>query len=570
MGRANQPKDAPHRYELPSGTRPTAARRTADCRDDDAESKPLVTEERLNALVNNAPLVLFSLDLQGIFRTCAGRGLEIMGLCEKDLIGRSAVDVLGAVPIIEFEGRKSVWKDAIARALSGEYVRGQSEVGGTTFDVRFVPTAGQDGELAEVVGVATDAAERGATLDKLALRDRLAAFGTLATGVAHEINNPLTYVLAHVEFSARKLRAQTATGARCDEALVLQSLGHATEGLDRIRKIVRGLMSFAQGSAVEQRTLVDVRALLEASIQMAWHEIRHRARLVRVFNEVPPVEASEARLGQVFLNLLVNAAQAVPEGGADRHEVRVSTLVDDAGWVVVEVEDSGCGIAADVLPRIFDPFFTTKPSGEGMGLGLSITHGIVHELGGDIAVRSAIDRGTTFSVRLPAAKRWRHAAFRSSPSLPAPDARGRVLIIDDEALVADAMALTLRDDNDVTVMTDARVALAQLAAGAQYDVIFCDLMMPVLTGMDLYAELVRAAPSAAGRVIFVTGGAFTPRARAFLAGIGTRCLEKPVDAKVLRDLVRARRTGPAHSSDLSAADAHENAAAELRPSLRRT
>src|SRR5262249_29796154 len=152
----------------------------------------------------------------------------------------------------------------------------------------------------------------------------------------------------------------------------VQSLSQAVEGANRVRQIVRDLMTFAQGN-VEQRGLVDVRGVVESSIQMAWHEIRHRARLVKSLGEVPYVEANEARLGQVFLNLLVNAAQAIPEGHANENEVRVTTRTDEDGHAVVEIADTGGGIDPEALPRIFDPFFTTR--GTGTGLGLSISHG---------------------------------------------------------------------------------------------------------------------------------------------------------------------------------------------------
>src|SRR5258708_6272365 len=174
----------------------------------------------------------------------------------------------------------------------------------------------------------------------------MAALGTLSAGVAHEINNPLTYLLVNLEHVLRRLRAASASDDPVGElaagvnggglAGLARSLQQAVEGANRVRQIVRDLLTFAQGN-VEQRGMVDVRGIVESATQMAWHEIRHRARLVRSLAEVPPIEANEARLGQVFLNLLVNAAQAIPEGQADVHEVRVSTRTDDHGKAVVEV-----------------------------------------------------------------------------------------------------------------------------------------------------------------------------------------------------------------------------------------
>src|SRR5579884_608919 len=300
-------------------------------------------------------------------------------------------------------------------------------------------------EAPEAAAPEEDAAERSARQHRLVQRDRMAALGTLAAGVAHEINNPLTYLLVNVEHVLRRVRAASASDDPIAELTqdgtgglsgLAQSLQHAVEGANRVRQIVRDLLTFAQGN-VEQRGPVDVRGILESATQMAWHEIRHRARLVKSFAEVPPVDANEARLGQVFLNLLVNAAQAIPEGQANRHEIRVATRTNDDGYAVVEVSDTGTGIAPEHLPRIFDPFFTTKGEG-GTGLGLSISLGTIKALGGDIRVTSSPQQGTTFQVLLPPAKPWRGTAPSSSHDVRALPRR-RLLVVDDERLVGEAI-----------------------------------------------------------------------------------------------------------------------------------
>ncbi len=399
-----------------------------------------------------------------------------------------------------------------------------------------------DGSAAVVI-VARDVTERVEFQHQLLQRERMAALGTLSAGVAHEINNPLTYLLVNLEHVLRRLRAASASDDPIEElaavgsgglsALAL-SLQQAVEGANRVRQIVRDLLTFSQGN-IEQRGMADVRGIVESATQMAWHEIRHRARLVKSLAEVPPVDANEARLGQVFLNLLVNAAQAIPEGQADRHEIRVGTRTDEHGNVLVEVSDTGMGIPPENMTRIFDPFFTTKGD-TGTGLGLSISHGAIRSLGGDIRVMSSPGQGTTFQVILPPAKTWRRAAPISSHEVRA-ITRRRVLIVDDERLVGEAIARALAEDNDIEVVTEARQALAKIVRGEAYDVILCDLMMPVMTGMDLYAEIVRAAPKLVGRLVFMTGGAFTPRARAFLESVNNPLLEKPIDTGKLRSII---------------------------------
>ncbi|MDP9001626.1 MAG: ATP-binding protein [Myxococcota bacterium] len=392
-----------------------------------------------------------------------------------------------------------------------------------------------------VLIVARDITDRAEFQHQLLQRDRMAAIGTLSAGVAHAINNPLTYLLVNVEHVLRRLRAACASddpvatlseNPRGGLAALAKSLQDAVDGVNRVGQIVRDLLTFSQGN-VEQRGMTDVRGIVESAVQMAWHEMRHRARLVKNLAEVPPVDANAARLGQVFLSLLINAAQAIPESHADRHEIRVLTHADDRGYAVIEVSDTGSGITPEDMPCIFDPFFTTKGAG-GTGLGLAISHGTVKALGGEIHVSSVPGRGTTFKVVLPPANRC--AAAPSSGHLRAA-VRSRLLVIDDERLVGDAIARVLSEDSDVKIVTDAEQALVCIGAGERYDVILCDLMMPMMTGMDLYSELLRIAPKLATRMVFMTGGAFTPRARAFAESVVNECLEKPLDIGKLRRLL---------------------------------
>ena len=208
---------------------------------------------------------------------------------------------------------------------------------------------------------------------RLELSQRMAGLGRLAAGVAHEVNNPLSSVIANLAFVAEEL-----PGAPLE---VRQALREARDGADRVADVVRGLKTFSRPGDVA-RGPVDVREELESAIRLARHELRHRAKLQVQLDPVPLVAADAHELGQVFLNLLVNAAQAVPEGRAEEHRVTVVSRADSRGWAVVEIGDNGAGIAPDVLDRIFEPFFTTKPLGIGTGLGLAIAHGIVTDAGG--------------------------------------------------------------------------------------------------------------------------------------------------------------------------------------------
>jgi CheY-like chemotaxis protein len=251
------------------------------------------------------------------------------------------------------------------------------------------------------------------------------------------------------------------------------------------------------------------------------------------------VEANEARLGQVFLNLIVNASQAIRQGNVERNTIRVSTSrAMDPGFVVVEVVDTGSGIDPQDMPKIFDAFFTTKPTGVGTGLGLSICHRIVTGMGGRIEVESTLGRGSAFRVFLPVSRR-QDSGERLRPAPSRSGRRGRILAIDDEELVLRVISRTL-DEHDVTVSTNAQAALDQLLSGERFDLILCDLMMPQMTGMDLYLKLKEAVPQQAERTVFMTGGAFTPEARGFIESYPERGIEKPLDMKQIRALIEER------------------------------
>ncbi|WP_237077252.1 ATP-binding protein [Myxococcus xanthus] len=254
-----------------------------------------------------------------------------------------------------------------------------------------------------LAGVAVDVTDRKAMQAQLVVSDRLAAVGTLAAGVAHEINNPLAFVLSNLSFLAGELHALAPELPSGRMAELEEVLREATDGAHRVRQIVRDLRTFSRGDD-EVATAVNVQAVLESAITLARSELKLRAQLVRDYREVPLVEGNEGRFGQVFLNLLINAAQAIPMGQPEQHEVRLS-LRTAGDRVIIEVRDTGVGMPPEVRARIFDPFFTTKPVGEGTGLGLSICHGIVTGFGGDISVESEEGRGSTFRVSLPVARR---------------------------------------------------------------------------------------------------------------------------------------------------------------------
>ncbi len=376
------------------------------------------------------------------------------------------------------------------------------------------------------------------TRSRLVQTEKLATAGQLAAGVGHEINNPLAFVMGNLDHLQRRLSEESATLSKLHDYEDLRdALSEASEGARRIAAIVRDLKTFARNDDASLGP-VDVKASLEFALSMAAPEIRHRAQVVRDYGEVPSVEANEAKLGQVFLVLLVNAAQALREGGIADNRITVTTRAEPHGRVRITVQDTGPGIAAENLARIFDPFFTTKPVGEGTGLGLSIASNIVDTLGGHIEVESRPHEGARFHVVLRASSEV--ARPRSTGKTPSTPIRAqpvvRVLVIDDEADMAPLITRVLGPEVHVTSVLSGRAAL-ELLAHQTFDLILCDVMMPDVSGADVYRAIAAERPALLPNVVMMTGGAFTEESRAFVEALPHETLDKPFTATQLRGLL---------------------------------
>jgi C4-dicarboxylate-specific signal transduction histidine kinase len=233
---------------------------------------------------------------------------------------------------------------------------------------------------------------------RLTTTERLASLGTLAAGIAHEINNPAAWIRANTDFVIEQLSADT---PRANQAELLDTLAQTREGADRICRIVDDMRSMSRG-APDLPQPIDPQRALERILRLAQSELTSRALVEVAHQPMPTVLATDVELGQVFLNLLVNAVQALPpEQAREASAIAVRSATDARGWAVIEIEDNGCGISRDVAKHVFTPFFTTKPPGVGRGLGLSICHTIVTGLGGTLDFRSAQRLGTIFRVTLP-------------------------------------------------------------------------------------------------------------------------------------------------------------------------
>lgn len=357
--------------------------------------------------------------------------------------------------------------------------------------------------------------------------DRLAAVGTLAAGVAHEVNNPMTYVISNLRLLRRAL-AKAQSPADIPAGELEELIDDALGGAERVTAIVRDLHSFAN-PADDQLGPVDVRVSLDAALKIASPQLRKRAQVIREYDDVPPVRANDTRLGQVFLNLVINAAHAMEEGDARVNELRITTRFV-SGNVEIIVSDTGAGMPQDMVERVFEPFVTTKPLGKGTGLGLFVCHGVVMSLGGTIELESS-SSGTTVRVRLPPMDETGPRDVTGEGA-----SRLKILIVDDQPLIASALARAL-SHHDVTLCQTARMAIEALEEH-DFDVVLCDLMMSDLTGAELHSKAVELRKGVSERFLFLTGDTLNDAARGILETMPDRLLHKPFNADELREAVQ--------------------------------
>jgi PAS domain S-box-containing protein len=411
-------------------------------------------------------------------------------------------------------------------------------------DDSAAPIVDDRGELLGGVIVFRDVTERRQLERRVEVAERLASLGTMASGIAHELNNPLAAVMGNVSFALEELGqlAESAAGG-LDETRVAQcreALEDAAQGADRLRKIIDAMRWFLKRRS-EKREVVDLPDLIEPALGVVRNTLQHKARVVRAYGTTPFVDVDEGQLVQVLVNLLTNAADAIPDARADANEIRISTFTDAGGRAVVEVRDSGAGIAEAELARVFEPFFSTKGVGSGIGLGLAICHSFVLAAGGELTVESQLGRGSTFRVSLPPAARGRVSEESVATALPV--RRAKILLVDDEASVCRVIERLL-PEHDLTSEGDARTALSRIASGETFDLVLCDLMMPILSGADVYQALKSGNPELAQRMIFLTGGTFTAKTSEFLEGIRNRVISKPFTADALRGAIAEALAGP--------------------------
>jgi two-component system, cell cycle sensor histidine kinase and response regulator CckA len=504
-----------------------------------AEYELKSSEARFRQLVDSAP--------DGVVILNGTRFLFVNPAAAELLCAGSADSLVGQNwdRFLEPESARKARQLVSRMVTAQDFPRGSREF--TTKDQRAIEVSSipiQYEGVGAVLAFARDVTERNAIQARLVQADRLAAVGMLAAGVAHEINNPLAYVLLNLKYLEKELPKLAQDPGRLDG--LLKHLEDANHGARRVQAIVKDLRVFARTDGGTAGP-VDVIQVLEAALTSTAHELNPRAQVVRHYEDVALVNGTASRLEQVFVNLLVNAAQCLDEKrpgesqqSEARHRVVVSVLRGAPGRVRVCVQDTGPGIAPDLVERVFDPFFTTKRAGVGTGLGLPICRSIVENYDGSIHVERVPSGGTRMVVELAESTEDRVPISSLAPpsSAGSPDPKKRLLIIDDERSVAQILGQMLGPQFDVTVCCSGQEALALVRETIDFEVILCDIMMPEMSGVELYDLLRERQAGVEQKIIFMTGGALLPNVAEFLTRVQRPKIEKPFDMMELRRAIR--------------------------------
>lgn len=487
-----------------------------------AEAETREARDRLSTALHHAPVILFAYDREGLITVSEGAGLSAMGFASGELVGKKLGDLYRDNPTVMENYR---------RVLAGETFTSSADIGPVALETWLAPMRDAKGEIVGAIGVSTDITERLRLQARVAESERLAAMGRLAASVGHEINNPVAFAIEAV----RLAREAAAGGEAALRAKLDALLDDAAAGLERVRLITRDLKVFARADE-DGRGPQDLDRAIAAAAKMVATRTGPHARLEIATAARATVIADETRLVQIFVNLILNAVDALPPERADENRISIRSRIEGE-WAVVEVADNGPGIEPSIRDRVFDPFFTTKPVGEGTGLGLFVSRNLVQSFGGTISVDDAPGGGALFTLRFPAAAGPAPRGSATGPvAMPAPTPavrHPRVLIVDDEPRLAALFAKTLEPEYEVRVFTSGRAALAHLleGAGGSYELVLCDLMMADVSGMALYEEIARQRPGLERTIVFMTGGVFDPKVAEFLASVPNDCLDKPFDVR---------------------------------------
>jgi signal transduction histidine kinase/ActR/RegA family two-component response regulator len=510
---------------------------------------PKEAEDRLEAelrgLMDSIESGVLLLDTEGKIYAASDRLAQILNIEGRPLMELGTVKAMveSLAPRLKRpEGAAARWLDRLSQGDEAgwdefELVRPARKVIERFFRPLYAPGGARLGWLE----IYRDITGQRIIQSKLLQREKMAALGQLVSGIAHELNNPLTSIQGYAQLllSRRSGDERTADAQRISEEA------------ERAGRIVKNLLLFARETKPERRA-VDLNEVVERTLALRSYELKIENIQVDLdlAADLSPTLADAAQLQQVVFNLIVNAEQAIQLGrGRGRIAIRTRRLAGDR--IALEIADDGPGIPHEIVSRIFDPFFTTKLAGVGTGLGLSIVYGIVQEHGGEVSVESPPGQGAKLMVELPALSAGALEFAGKSSAAPGfaarvrvvrqPLPRGRperILVVEDEPTVAHLIADVLGEEgHKVDTLLDSREALAMLEQH-EYDLVICDLKMPHLDGPGLYQALLRAGNPLQSRLLFITGDTISARTTEFLDSSGLPCLAKPFLVEELRQMVR--------------------------------
>ncbi|MEW6677939.1 MAG: ATP-binding protein [Pseudomonadota bacterium] len=517
------------------------AQRDAALRQDKADIEAALaevrrTEERWRAMTENASDMIVVMDPEGAIRYASPSVERFLGRPAASLLGHPALELVHPedqarlAPLItqptgqavEFRARRADGEWRSLESVASD-LRGHPAVGGQVLNIRDITDQLQaEAELAR-------------QRDALHQSEKLAALGGLLAGVAHELNNPLAVVVGR----SCQLEGSLADAGQRDTA------GAIRRAAERCARIVKTFLAMARQQP-PRREATDLNAVILGALEMLSYSLRSGGVEVRTRLQpgLPPVQADADQLGQVFLNLFTNAQHALAEVDGLRQLTVASSWEAETSRIRVRVEDSGPGIPPDLRSRIFEPFFTTKGVGEGTGVGLAVSLGIVQSHGGSLElVQTPVGQGACFEVSLPVAAGDASAA--EAQTLPQPVAGGlRILVVDDEVEIAEILRDILAPaGHAVSLAHDGRQALEQLARG-DYDLVFSDLKMPDMDGPALYREIAARHPGLAKRVVIVTGDTLGGAARRFLDDTGLPVVDKPFTPAAILEMAARFSSSP--------------------------